>query len=667
MAIYDLTNNSNATNEFLNEKNLLPSVTFTEANSGWTFSSTPTYSDKGASFTIASIYAGLSSAKISYTIGHKIYFYTAIESNNESAVGIRWWGGSDSNTFLNQYFTGGIFSTEQNISAVYSFDDATVTALDFSFQATTANSTTMRIREAVVIDLTAVYGAGNEPTKEWCDNNLTKIGTMTNLVTARNAGLSNVTLTGAEFTHTGGEGILAMASIAMDKPIYGHKYYGRCYQKAPANFTHADARFEYYSTDIGGTGLMVFGYMEPTNDEWKMLSSIQQLTGEPVDGAWQLRSFTVNGSANSYRKEILIVDLTATYGIGNEPTKEWCDKNIPFFEGTIPSIKNNFKTGDIINIPYSGSEKSLILPMGSYKLEVWGGEGATRGTATTTSYGVGGKGGYSVGVLTLKDSAASLVIRSGGAAERLDSTTTLSGGGWNGGGNSIYYGGPGGGGSDICIGTASHYARIIVAGGGGGAQGRGSSSYAASGGAGGGASGQAGGYNGTLVAASSGGPGGTQTSAGAAINSSYGNTAGSFGVGGDGNYRSTSYYGCGGGGGGWYGGGTGYYRYSGGGGGSGYVYTETSSTDYPVGCLVDSRYYLSEASTTQGTSSITEPDGTTATGHSGNGYCRITILNIVGDINGEVFFQNKSLEKIYLGDSIITKILLGDQQILPRN
>lgn len=35
-----------------------------------------------------------------------------------------------------------------------------------------------------------------------------------------------------------------------------------------------------------------------------------------------------------YGDGVLLVDLTATFGAGNEPTKEWCDKNLDYFDGT---------------------------------------------------------------------------------------------------------------------------------------------------------------------------------------------------------------------------------------------------------------------------------------------------------------------------------------------
>jgi len=78
-----------------------------------------------------------------------------------------------------------------------------------------------------------------------------------------------------------------------------------------------------------------------------------------------------------------------------------------------------------------------------------------------------------------------------------------------------------------------------------------------------------------------------------------------------------------GGGGGWYGGGAS----SGcGGGGSGYVYTSSTASQYPSGCLLNSSYYLSNAQTIAGDQSFPAPDGGSETGHSGNGYARITLV-----------------------------------------
>ena len=123
----------------------------------------------------------------------------------------------------------------------------------------------------------------------------------------------------------------------------------------------------------------------------------------------------------------------------------------------------------------------------------------------------------------------------------------------------------------------------------------------------------------------SGGGGGTQTAGGAGGS----NNAGTFGQGGQGLSASGGYGGAGGGG--WYGGGGSYPDGSGdddrgGGGGSGYVYTSSTASNYPSGCLLNSSYYLTDGRTIAGNTAFTSPTGTSETGHTGNGYIRITVI-----------------------------------------
>lgn len=283
---------------------------------------------------------------------------------------------------------------------------------------------------------------------------------------------------------------------------------------------------------------------------------------------------------------------------------------------------------------YSNAVQTVTVEKsGYYYLQVWGAQGGTY----NATYAPGGLGGYSEGYVYL-NAGDTLYVHTGGQGSygTTNSTTAVSGGGTNGGGNAGYRGGGGGGGTDIRINTDSLYARVIVAGGGGGSFYK-SSSIKAVGGAGGGTSGVDGGYH-TSSYAYYNGKGGTQTSGGAggtAEVTEYYGQAGSFGVGGNtGNrYQSTSIYSNGAGGGGWYGGGgSGHYngssntRYTGGGGGSGYVYTESTAANYPEGCLLNSNYYLTSASTHAGNTSFTSPTGTAETGHAGNGYAKITYI-----------------------------------------
>lgn len=274
---------------------------------------------------------------------------------------------------------------------------------------------------------------------------------------------------------------------------------------------------------------------------------------------------------------------------------------------------SNIKTGDILNFDYTGAVQSVTLPKGTYKLECWGAQGGNRSqdsaSATVTGSGLGG---YSIGTLTLTQ-LTTCYIYVGGQGGMSSSTGNVKvEGGFNGGGFAYHEstgepGNGGGGATDVRIAQDSLYARVIVAGGGGG-----SGEDNETGGYGGGETGGAGSGNTSLTQAS-------QTSGGT---NSFG-----FGLGGN-------TYNGGAGGGGWYGGASRYSvsSYStgsdseGGGGGSGYVYTSSTAKNYPSGCLLNSSYYLSNAQTIAGNNSFASPTGSSETGHSGNGYCRITVI-----------------------------------------
>lgn len=295
-----------------------------------------------------------------------------------------------------------------------------------------------------------------------------------------------------------------------------------------------------------------------------------------------------------------------------------CDNNCTAV-CSVSSVYGGNSEKSVLNFAYTGKAQSVTLEPGKYVLECWGAQGGYR---SNSSYG--GKGGYSTGTLTLTQKTTIYIYVGGSGNSVTSASNSIYPGGFNGGGYRYNYKG-GGGATDIRIGSASLYARVIVAGGGGS---DGSPNY--SGGYAGGVSGTRGNFG-----CGSYGYGGSQTasySSLSAINSqgttnSSSNCAAGFGFGGFGCYYASGYGGAGGGG--WYGGQGTYPDGSGdddggGGGGSGYVYTSSSASNYPQGCLLNSSYYLSDASNLSGNESFKSPSGATETGHSDNGYCRIT-------------------------------------------
>ena len=268
------------------------------------------------------------------------------------------------------------------------------------------------------------------------------------------------------------------------------------------------------------------------------------------------------------------------------------------------------------NFSFSGNEQVYFVPLGykSFTFQVWGAQGG--GRQDCGQGGTGGKGGYSVGTLNATSGILSIYVYVGGMGSCGPSSGGIAHGGWNGGGSSwrgANAAAGGGGGTDIRVNGNTLYNRIIVAGGGGG---------------GGEDSGDGVGYGGGLQ-------GGNEASGHNSANPEHGGTQTEAGKGGAFGLGANTRCDGGGGGGGWYGGGTNKGQLElptsddssdagGGAGGSGYVYTSSSASDYPGGCRLNSSLYLTSAQTIAGNTSFPATGGGNETGHSGNGYARIT-------------------------------------------
>ncbi len=125
--------------------------------------------------------------------------------------------------------------------------------------------------------------------------------------------------------------VTAMSTQSMNPPIPGHIYYGSIEFLSSNSFTTSDNRFEWYLADTANS-LMVFAHKGDKTGVWKKLSSCLSLN-TPNSGNWNIRNFLVNANEAAYADDLFIIDLTEIYGAGNEPSKEWCDQNILYFDG----------------------------------------------------------------------------------------------------------------------------------------------------------------------------------------------------------------------------------------------------------------------------------------------------------------------------------------------
>jgi|GEM_PF-1505507 len=288
---------------------------------------------------------------------------------------------------------------------------------------------------------------------------------------------------------------------------------------------------------------------------------------------------------------------------------------------------------DTVDLPYTGKVGTFTAPVaGLYQLEAWGASGGDAEQMLEPEFGTmyGGRGGYSYGTVYL-NANQTIYFAVGGEGESKvslpsDGASLIAYGGFNGGGSgkipggeryyNCYFIGGGGGATHFAInqnsGELKNYSSnksnvLLVAGGGGGAyyfkSYQDTSHYRTTGGYGGGITGGDGKvlystYPGYVNAY---GPGGGQTAKSNTSEFIYG----IFGQGANASYDA-------GAGGGWYGGGL-YYAngntHMSGGGGSGHVGDSMLSGE-----------------TIGGDQTFASPDGSDETGHTGNGYARVTFI-----------------------------------------
>lgn len=280
---------------------------------------------------------------------------------------------------------------------------------------------------------------------------------------------------------------------------------------------------EIYESDTENIDAIYNSYFADEN-EVIPISTLEQLfkvgTGEKT--VINNKIYTLTSSAN-YKLMSNLNFKTADYE-GQIPTENvtWTE-----VETTTQQVTNQVK-----NFSYTGNSQTYTAPAtGTYQLQVWGAQGGYRSSST-----YGGKGGYSIGTVSLKQGEKLYVYVGGAGGNTSTKTNGVVAGGYNGGGYRYGYKG-GGGATDIRLvggtwnNSASLLSRIIVAGG-GGSDGASSKQGMYGGGTQGGSSTQS--YTANSSAC---GKGGTQTYSGAST-STNASTQATSGL----NSNSTSYY-----------------------------------------------------------------------------------------------------------------------------
>lgn len=158
-------------------------------------------------------------------------------------------------------------------------------------------------------------------------------------------------------------------------PLPSHEYYLSVEIDAPQGIFAEKASFAFFNeAETGYTSPLVLNLNNISYANWDKFSTIATVPSDySLTYPKAIGCYSVSASANwSFRKPI-VVDLTAIYGAGNEPTKEWCDENITVDMNNIVynyslddegwSFYNaSFATASVATDKYTITDDDMILP-----------------------------------------------------------------------------------------------------------------------------------------------------------------------------------------------------------------------------------------------------------------------------------------------------------------
>ena len=201
----------------------------------------------------------------------------------------------------------------------------------------------------------------------------------------KHSGSYSVKLTGS----TSHSEVLAQTTTGI-QIISGHIYYASVYGYQTTKTAGASIQCYWpiaeYSFAENGNYEDRYIVVGPAG-QWNLYSfysdRIKSNAGVTWSGAHELR-FDFNNEKQAgviYFDDAKLIDLTATFGAGNEPTKEWCDANLagmqtiyPTFDEKMPSITVPTRTGYTFNGVYdapTGGTQYYNSDGTSYKDKKW--------------------------------------------------------------------------------------------------------------------------------------------------------------------------------------------------------------------------------------------------------------------------------------------------------
>lgn len=236
------------------------------------------------------------------------------------------------------------------------------------------------IDNVFIINLTATFGAGNEPSKEWCDKYINYFeGSTTNLP---DAGMFVESIDGGTPPHSS---CLRTWGSKYQNEVYfgttkglpynaGHKYYAAMdiygYENGQEYNLYWPEVAPYPCVNSDNNGVLERNRPNVVAGTWQKASMILYNTSI-ASGKYRFRfdndNVEVEGRTMRFTN-LMLIDLTAAFGIGNEPDLAWCDKYIVLDSDGTPYIRtkdygSEYVSNNTNHINFIMKQKTKVVRM----------------------------------------------------------------------------------------------------------------------------------------------------------------------------------------------------------------------------------------------------------------------------------------------------------------
>ena len=197
--------------------------------------------------------------------------------------------------------------------------------------------------------------------------------TLTNLITngsfengSDDWSLSNASVTNTQHSNGSNSLVLNANTTAMSTqtllekaPTINHQYYGKLNFLSSDNYSNIGGRYEWIYND-SPEALLVFANKNIQTTNWTLLSNILSINSSTyLSKDWILRNFTVNANEASYVDDLVLFDLTSSYG-NSYPSKEILDRSIGYFDGTVSYNYKKLNKGNSTTFKVNSTNQTTI-------------------------------------------------------------------------------------------------------------------------------------------------------------------------------------------------------------------------------------------------------------------------------------------------------------------